>query len=76
LPWTNAREGNKPGSEEIRIRIQELRHEIEELHKLDRQQRLSRQAQVPWDTQKQHEARVARLDEIKEEVVKLGRGKK
>jgi prefoldin subunit 5 len=68
--------GNKPGLEEIRTRIQELRHEIEELHRLDRQQRLSRQSQVPWDAQKQHEARVARMDEIKEELVKLGRGKK
>jgi hypothetical protein len=28
------------------------------------------------DSQKQHEARVARMDEIKEELVKLGRGMK
>jgi hypothetical protein len=70
------KESNRPGLEEIRIRIQELRHEIEELRKLDQQQRLSRQSQVPWDAQKQHEARVARLDEIQEELIKLGRGKK
>jgi hypothetical protein len=53
-----------------------LRHEIEELRKVDQQQRLSRQSQVPWDAQKQHEARVARMDEIKEELLKLGRGLK
>ena len=62
--------------EEVRNRIQELRHEIEELRRLDQQQRLSRQSQVPWDAQKQHEARVARMDEIKEELGKLGRGLK
>jgi hypothetical protein len=70
------KEGNRPGLEEIRTRLQKLRHEIEELRELDRQQRLSRQSQVPWDAQKQHEARVARMDEIKEELVRLGRGKK
>jgi hypothetical protein len=65
-----------PGLKEIRNRIQTLRDEIENLRKADREQRLSRQSQVSWDTQKQHEARVARLDEIKEELVKLGRGMK
>jgi len=53
-----------------------LRHEIESLRKADQQQRLSRQSQVSWDSQKQHEARVARMDEIKEELVKLGLGMK
>ena len=62
--------------EEIRNRIQTLRDEIENLRKADREQRLSRQLQVSWDSQKQHEARVARMDEIKEELVKLGRGMK
>ena len=62
--------------EEIRNRIQTLRDEIENLRKADRDQRLSRQSQVSWDSQKQHEARVARMDEIKEELVKLGRGMK
>jgi prefoldin subunit 5 len=66
----------RPKPEEVRKRIQELRHEIEELRKVDQQQRLSRQSQVPWDAQKQHEARVARMDEIKEELLKLGRGLK
>jgi hypothetical protein len=61
-------------AEEVRTRIQELRQEIANLLKLDREQRLSRQSQVPWDAQKQHEARVARMDEIKKELVKLGRG--
>jgi hypothetical protein len=64
------------GLEEIRNRIQTLRYEIENLRKADREQRLSRQSQVSWDSQKQHEARVARMDEIKEELVKLGRGMK
>jgi ribosomal protein L29 len=59
----------RPGPEEVRKRIQELRHEIEELRKVDHEKRLSRQSQVPWDAQKQHEARVARMDEIKEELV-------
>lgn len=66
----------RPGLEEVRNRIQELRREIEGLCKLDEEQRLVRQSQVPWDTQKQHEARVARMDEIKEELLKLGRGLK
>ena len=50
---------------EVRKRIQELRQEIETLRKLDQEQRLRRESQVPWNTQKQHEARVARMDEIK-----------
>ena len=66
----------RPGLEEVRNRIQALRQEIENLRKLDEEQRLSRQSQVPWDTHKQHEARVARMDEIKEELLKLGRGLK
>ena len=53
-----------------------MRHEIEELRKADHEKRLSRQSQVPWDAKKQHEARVARMDEIKEELVRLGGGKK
>jgi hypothetical protein len=70
------KQDTRPGLEEIRNRIQALRHEIENLRKADHQQRLSRQSQVSWDSQKQHEARVARMDEIKEELVKLGRGMK
>ena len=66
----------RPGQEEIRNRIQKLRQEIENLRKLDEEQRLSRQSQVPWEAQKQHEARVARMGEIKEELGKLGRGLK
>jgi hypothetical protein len=69
-------EGNRPGLGEIRSRIQELRNEIEELRKVDREKRLSRQSQVSWDAQKQHETRIARMDEIKEELIKLGRRKK
>ena len=70
------KQSTRPGLEEIRNRIQTLRYEIENLRKADREQRLSRQSQVSWDSQKQHEARVARMDEIKEELVKLGRGMK
>jgi hypothetical protein len=62
-------------AEEIRNRIQELRHEIEHLRKVDQQHRLSRQSQVSWDAQKQHEARVACMDEIKRELAKLARGR-
>ena len=58
---------------EVRNRVQGWRHEIEELRKVDQQQRLSRQPQVAWDTQKQHEARVTRMDDIKKELLKLGR---
>jgi hypothetical protein len=72
----DSREDNRPGLEEIRIWIHALRHEIEDLRKADQQQRLSRRSQVSWDSQKQHEARVARMDEIKEELIKLGRGMK
>ena len=53
-----------------------MRQENENLRKLDEEQRLIRQSQVPWDAQKQHEARVTRMDEIKEELVRLGGGKK
>jgi hypothetical protein len=69
-------QGNRPGLEEIRNRIQALRHEIENLRKVDEQQRLSRQSQVSWDSQNQHEDRVGRMDEIKQELAKLGRGMK
>ena len=62
--------------EEVRKRIQELRQEIETLRKLDQEQRLSRESQVPWDALKQHDARLARMYEIKEELDKLGRRRK
>ena len=70
------RQDKRPGLEEIRNRIQALRHEIENLRKVDQQQRLSRQSQVSWDSQKQHEDRVGRMDEIKQELAKLGHGMK
>ena len=66
----------RPGADEVRKRVLELRQEIDNLRKLDQEQRLSRESQVPWDAQKQHEARVARMDEIKEELIKLGRALK
>ena len=66
----------RPGLEEVRNRIQDLRQEIENLRQLDQEQRLSRQSQVPWEWQTQHQARVERMDEIKEELGKLGRGLK
>jgi prefoldin subunit 5 len=62
--------------EEVRKRIQELRQEIETLRKLDQEQRLSRESQVPRDARKQYEARLARMDEIKEELLQIGRGLK
>ena len=68
--------GNRPDLEYIRSRTQALRREIEDLCALDRQQRTGRQSQVSWDAEKQHEARVVRMDEIKEELDKLRRGMK
>jgi phosphoenolpyruvate carboxylase len=66
----------RPGLEEVRNRIQDLRQEIENLRQLDKERRLNRQIQVPWQEQTQHEARLARMDEIKDELGKLGRGLK
>ena len=67
---------NRPGLEEIRTRVQELLREIEALRKMDQEQRLGRQSQVPWDGEKQHDARVAHMNEIKDELSKIVRGLK
>jgi hypothetical protein len=61
----------RPGLEDVLNWIQQLRQEIESLRKLDQGRRLSRQSQVPWEGQTQHEARVARMDEIKDELSKI-----
>jgi archaellum component FlaC len=69
-------EGKRQGLEQVRTRIEELRNEIEDLTKIDKRERLTRQSGVPWDGRTQHEARIVRINEIKEELVKLGGGKK
>jgi hypothetical protein len=35
--------------EQVRARIEELRNEIEDLTKIDKRERLTRQSGVPWD---------------------------
>jgi len=67
---------NRRGLEEIRTRVQELLREIEALRKMDQEQRLGRQSRVPRDGETLHEARLARIDEIKDELGKLARGLK
>ena len=69
-------EGKRQGLEQVRARIEELRNEIEDLTKTDKRERLTRQSGVPWDARTQHEARIVRLNEIEEELVKLKGGKK
>jgi archaellum component FlaC len=69
-------EGKRQRLEQVRARIEELRNEIEDLTKTDKRDRLTRQSGVPWDGRTQHEARIVRLNEIKEELAKLGGGKK
>jgi archaellum component FlaC len=69
-------DGKKQGLEQVRARIEELRNEIEDLTKTDERERLTRQSGVPWDRRTQHDARIVRINEIKEELVKLGGGKK
>jgi archaellum component FlaC len=69
-------EGKRQGLEQVRARIEELRIEIEDLTKTDKRDRLTRQSGVPWDGRTQHEARIVRINEIKEELAKLKGGKK
>jgi archaellum component FlaC len=69
-------EGKRQALEQVRARIEELRNEIEDLTKTDKRERLTRQSWVPWDGRTQHEARIARINEIKEELAKLKGGKK
>jgi hypothetical protein len=69
-------EGKRQGLEQVRARIEELQNEIEDLTKIDKRERLTRQSEVPWDGRTQHEARIVRINEIKEELAKLKGGKK
>jgi hypothetical protein len=69
-------EGKRQGLEQVRARIEELRIEIEDLTETDKRDRLTRQSGAPWDGRTQHEARIVRINEIKEELAKLGGGKK
>jgi hypothetical protein len=69
-------EGNRQGLEQVRTRIEELRNEIQDLTKIDKRERLTRQSGVPWEGRTQHDARIVRINEIKDELVKLGGGKR
>jgi len=42
-------EGKRQGLEQVRTRIEGLRNEIEDLTKIDKRERLTRQSGVPWD---------------------------
>jgi archaellum component FlaC len=69
-------EGKRQGLEQVRARIEELRNEIEDLTKIDNRESLTRQSGAPWDGRTQHEARIVRINEIKEELATLKSGKK
>jgi hypothetical protein len=69
-------EGNRQELEQVRTRIEELRNEIQDLTKIDKRERLTRQSGVPWEGRTQHDARIVRINEIKDELVKLGGGKR
>jgi len=66
-------EGKRQGLEQVRTRIEGLRNEIEDLTKIDKRERLTRQSGVPRDGRTQHEARIVRINEIKEELGQTGR---
>jgi hypothetical protein len=51
--------------------IQTLREEIRTLSMLDSEQRLSRDFQISWKDQMQHEARLARIEAIRQEIADL-----
>jgi hypothetical protein len=48
-------DGKRQGLEQVRARIEELRNEIEDLTKIDKRERQTRQSAVPWDGRTQHE---------------------
>ena len=55
--------------------VQALRKEISDLLAADKAHRV-RGSIVGWDDRKQHEARLTRIQEIKEQLDKLARGLK
>ena len=65
------KEGHKLGMEQVRARIQVLRDEIMKLLEMDQAERLARQSQVGWDVEARHEARIARITQIRDEIAKL-----
>ena len=56
---------------QILERLQDLRDEIKTLRTLDSDARLSRDSQVSWNDQAQHEARLARIEAIRRELAEL-----
>jgi hypothetical protein len=58
-------------AKQILERLQILRAEIESLKTLDSERRLSRDSQISWSDGVQHEARLARIEEIRQEIADL-----
>jgi len=58
----------------LKKRIQELRGEISDLVAIDKENRIQ-ESLVGWQRQKEHQARLTRIQEIKEELEKLMPGK-
>jgi len=71
-----AMDANRSQLEEIRHRIGQLRDEIADLIKTHQEQRLEPQTHVQGEAPSKHDARIARINEIKEELAKLGGSKK
>lgn len=59
----------------VRERIETLRKEIAALVSADKENRV-RGSFVAWEDRKQHDIRLARIQEIKAELEKLTRGRK
>jgi len=58
-------------AKQILERLQILRKEIETLRTVDSERRLSRNSQISWSNQVQHEARLARIEAIRQEIADL-----
>jgi hypothetical protein len=58
-------------AKQILERLRDLRDEIKTLSMLDSAARLSRDSQVSWNNQGQHEARLARIEAIRQEIADL-----
>jgi len=58
-------------AKQILERLRDLREEIKTVSKLDSEARLSRDRQVSWPDQMQHETRLARIEAIQQEISDL-----
>ena len=65
-----------PSEKQILERLQILRNEIEALRALDFERRLNRDSQISWSDGTQHEARLARIEAIRQEIAGLMRKNK